>query len=235
MGSNYPFMPFYVSDFNIDTQHLTWQAKAAYRALLDAYWLRGRGLNDDDDELALIIGMTRREWDVVRDKVLPFFTLSDGNVLTQKRIEAEIQEAKDRSQAQRDRVNKRWGAHTEVLQAYPSGNSTVIQSTSTSTSTVTEEELNTVDAVASTPRKTFQKPTLEEVRGYCSERGKGVDPEAWFDHYTSNGWRVGKNPMKSWKAAVRTWERTGFGVAEPVEMTDAQRMERIAEIRRGVR
>lgn len=50
-------------------------------------------------------------------------------------------------------------------------------------------------------------PTLEEVKEYCSERGNKVDPERWFDYYTSNGWRVGKNPMRDWKAAVRTWER----------------------------
>lgn len=50
-------------------------------------------------------------------------------------------------------------------------------------------------------------PTLEEVKAYCKERGNKVDPERWFDYYTSNGWKVGKNPMKDWKAAVRTWER----------------------------
>lgn len=50
-------------------------------------------------------------------------------------------------------------------------------------------------------------PTLDEVKEYCSERGNKVDPERWFDYYTSNGWKVGKNPMKDWKAAVRTWER----------------------------
>ena len=51
-------------------------------------------------------------------------------------------------------------------------------------------------------------PTLEEVKAYCSERGNKVDPERWYDYYTSNGWKVGKNPMKDWKAAVRTWERS---------------------------
>lgn len=50
-------------------------------------------------------------------------------------------------------------------------------------------------------------PTLEEVKAYCSERKNKVDPERWYDYYTSNGWKVGKNPMKDWKAAVRTWER----------------------------
>lgn len=55
----------------------------------------------------------------------------------------------------------------------------------------------------------FVKPTLEEVTAYCLERGKGVDPQKWHDYYSANGWKVGKNPMKDWKAAVRTWERSG--------------------------
>lgn len=56
----------------------------------------------------------------------------------------------------------------------------------------------------------FQKPTLEEVRAYCRERGNQVDAQRWYDYYSSNGWKVGKNPMKDWKAAVRTWEKNGY-------------------------
>ena len=59
------------------------------------------------------------------------------------------------------------------------------------------------------PQKRFAKPTLEAVQAYCLERGKGVDPQKWYDYYSANGWKVGKNPMKDWKAAVRTWERSG--------------------------
>lgn len=57
----------------------------------------------------------------------------------------------------------------------------------------------------------FTPPTLDEVRAYCRERQNGVDPEKWYDHYTSNGWKVGKNSMKDWRAAVRTWERQEIG------------------------
>ena len=53
----------------------------------------------------------------------------------------------------------------------------------------------------------FSPPTLEEVRDYCIERRNNVDPQRFMDYYTSNGWRVGKNPMRDWKAAVRNWER----------------------------
>lgn len=56
--------------------------------------------------------------------------------------------------------------------------------------------------------KRFIPPTVDEVASYCQERGNGIDPEAFVDFYASKGWMVGKNPMKDWKAAVRTWERS---------------------------
>lgn len=58
--------------------------------------------------------------------------------------------------------------------------------------------------------KGFKKPTLDEVKAYCHERMNMVDAEKWYDYYASNGWKVGKNPMKDWKAAVRTWEKSGY-------------------------
>ena len=60
-------------------------------------------------------------------------------------------------------------------------------------------------------KKRFRPPTVEEVEAYCFERNNKVDAERFVDFYASNGWKVGKNPMKDWKAAVRTWhgkERT---------------------------
>jgi hypothetical protein len=50
-------------------------------------------------------------------------------------------------------------------------------------------------------------PTYKEVFDYCFERNNNVDAQAFVDFYTSNGWKVGNNPMKDWKAAVRTWEK----------------------------
>ena len=51
----------------------------------------------------------------------------------------------------------------------------------------------------------FTPPTVDEVRAYCMEKGYVVDPQRFVDYYMSNGWKVGKNPMKDWKAAVRNW------------------------------
>lgn len=55
------------------------------------------------------------------------------------------------------------------------------------------------------------KPEPEEIAAYCAERQNGIDPEQFYDYYEANGWRMGQNPMRSWKAAVRTWERKKAG------------------------
>lgn len=55
--------------------------------------------------------------------------------------------------------------------------------------------------------KRFYPPTLDEVKQYCEERKNNIDPMAFIDFYSSKGWMIGKNRMKDWKAAVRTWER----------------------------
>jgi hypothetical protein len=62
--------------------------------------------------------------------------------------------------------------------------------------------------------KRFKKPTLQEVLSYCVERENAVEGTKFFDFYESNGWKVGKNPMKDWKAAVRNWEKNSYETAQ---------------------
>lgn len=70
-----------------------------------------------------------------------------------------------------------------------------------------EKRAVTTDGAAPAARPAaFKPPTLEEVKAYCLERKNAVDPEKWMNHYTANGWMVGRTKMKDWRAAVRTWE-----------------------------
>ena len=88
----------------------------------------------------------------------------------------------------------------------------------TTESPITEEE---PAAKATAPR--FKPPSLEEVEEYCLQRKRGISAQKWMDYYTANGWRVGKVPMKDWKAAVRTWENTEYATpsrASPANGTD---------------
>lgn len=55
--------------------------------------------------------------------------------------------------------------------------------------------------------KRFVCPTVEEVKNYCEERKNNIDAEYFVDFYTSKNWYIGKDKMKDWKAAVRTWEK----------------------------
>lgn len=73
-----------------------------------------------------------------------------------------------------------------------------------------EIELDTKANKSPTKTKRFVKPTLSEIEQYCIERNNNVDAQHFYDHYESNGWKVGKNSMKDWKAAVRTWEKNNY-------------------------
>lgn len=56
-------------------------------------------------------------------------------------------------------------------------------------------------------RTRMKRPTVEEVQEYISLNNYAVNAERFVDYYESNGWKVGRNPMKDWKACVRTWHK----------------------------
>lgn len=78
----------------------------------------------------------------------------------------------------------------------------------------------------------LQPPSLEEVASYCRERGNHVDPHYFHSYYESNGWRVGRNPMRDWKAAVRSWESNGLGDRTAQEPTVSDSFQRAMEMLR---
>lgn len=57
-----------------------------------------------------------------------------------------------------------------------------------------------------TNKKGFVKPTIEQLKEYMREQGMNDIAENWLNYYEANGWMVGKNKMKDWKASVRTWK-----------------------------
>jgi len=80
---------------------------------------------------------------------------------------------------------------------------------------VDSTEVSTKPSAPPKPKRSiFIPPQLLEVQNYCIERQNKVDPEQWHNHYTANGWMVGRSKMKDWKAAVRTWEKNDFNTAK---------------------
>lgn len=114
---------------------------------------------------------------------------------------------------QRRRAGKR---SAEIRSTKTNEPSTVVESRkrnptdSVSVSVNVNDNVNVNDINKNNREKTnrFVPPTLNEVQDYCSERMNSVSPQHFIDHYTSNGWMVGKNKMKDWRSAVRNWERT---------------------------
>ena len=75
-----------------------------------------------------------------------------------------------------------------------------------------------------TRKKTFSKPSLEEIKEYCSERKNKVNAEKFYNYYESNGWKVGRNKMKDWKACIRTWEQNEkkYDKEKPQQHSDSE-------------
>ena len=122
-------------------------------------------------------------------------------------VEAESVEANAPGRADHNGVSaETLHASSETLQARPE---TLHAEAVEEIETVEAEEVPTpTDARPTSPARTPMKhPTLEEVQAYVTEKGYSVDAESFIAFYESNGWKVGKNPMKSWRAALVTWQK----------------------------
>ena len=121
---------------------------------------------------------------------------------------------RQRSEAGKKAMSKRWGNNKSVT-----NHNTVITNDNKPITNDNEDITNITvydsvseyvsdkDIKEKEHKNKFVKPSLEDVKAYCQERNNGVNPEAFIDFYESKGWKVGNQPMKDWKAAIRTWEK----------------------------
>lgn len=95
------------------------------------------------------------------------------------------------------KVNKNWYGMSKI----DMGNVSIID-------TNNKEDINiNNNSLYKRESSRFQKPSIDEIRQYCSSRNNSVDPEQFYNFYESKGWTIGRTPMKDWRAAVRTWEK----------------------------
>lgn len=111
-------------------------------------------------------------------------------------------------------------ANQTVTKVKPSDNQTITKPKPNNNQTVTTNEpnvyVNVNDNVNAKKKDTsvskekasrFIPPSIEDIKAYCEEKGYKLDYDRFIDYYTSNGWMVGKNRMKDWRACVRNWAR----------------------------
>lgn len=109
-------------------------------------------------------------------------------------------------------------------------NKKMIECNATRNATVTKKcNENALTSNSISKSNKFIKPTLEEVIEYCKERNNNVNAEKFIDYYSSNGWKVGKNSMKDWKAAIRTWEKNDTNNQKPKNIIQKQNEEYMKE------
>ena len=166
----------------------------------------------DDKMLATITGTNI---DIVRSAMKVFTSLQmveilDDQTIFMNEVEKMIGgESESAERVRRHRALKAQSLHCNAL--VTNGNTDIDKEQEIDLDLHTEREKEGVSAeggATPTTPKRFKKPTLEEVQSYCRDRQNDVDAQRFIDYYSSNGWKVGKNPMKDWRAAVRTWEHT---------------------------
>lgn len=130
-----------------------------------------------------------------------------------------VQKIKERSEKNRRSINKRWNDKKYIC-TQTNANDTNVYERIPEIQTNTNDTLSVSDSVSESDKKEkcekkntnevkrFKAPTIEQAKEYFAEKGyMESEAERFVDHFTANGWKVGKSPMKDWKAAARNWMR----------------------------
>lgn len=151
----------------------------------------------------------------------------EGETLYQQRMVKDGELSEKRGRAGKVGMSSRWNGNEEAAPSDNKRNNKSYNKRTNKKITNTENEYeyeyyNNIEskegdvgegtqAPAKKAKATFTPPTYEEVDAYCRERENGIDANEFVDFYTTNGWKQkGGNPIKDWKACVRTWERNGI-------------------------
>ena len=199
------FYPHHISDFNNATRHLTRVERSVYRDAIELYYDTESVLTENIERLAKrLLCVTDEEKTALKDVLEEFFELHDGGYF-HERCDIEISKyranigAKAKAGIASAKARKKKAAERKQKSTRVKSSSTPVHNQEP----ITNNHIKDIGGKA----KRFIPPTIQEVQSYCLTRNNQVDPERFIDHYTSNGWHVGKNKMKDWKASVRTWEK----------------------------
>lgn len=197
-----PAMLFYTSDFLTGVTLLSMKERGQYITLLCLQQQLGHMTLK---QMTTAVGK-------LSEAVAGKFVQDEDGLYYNIRADIEINKRKAHSDKQRENVQKRWNKNTELIPSdVPKEYDGIYHGITTVIPLENENEIENKNIKSTTKvdknDKKFKPPTVEEVRAYCTERGNNVDAQSFVDFYTSNGWKVGKNSMKDWRASVRTWER----------------------------
>lgn len=191
------YYQFNIGDYASHTSHLSDLEDLAYRRMLDYCYLNEIGLPESVEETARLIRM-RTHCECIADVLREFFTMHSDGTWRHGRVEKELKAFRDKSEKSRNAARKRWDSgYADALPTHSGRNA--------NHKPLTNNHKPIKERAANAPR--FAPPSVDDVQGYISENQLPVDPVRFVDFYESKGWMVGKNKMKDWKAAIRTWSK----------------------------
>jgi hypothetical protein len=179
-----PAFLFYSSDFLTGTLLMSMEQKGKFITLLCIQHQKG---HMSERDMLQICGTYDQD---IFDK---FQKDSDGKFFNE-RLKEEIDKRKSYSESRRNNRMKKEDVNNICL----------------SYDVHMENENEIENKIIEKKVSRFEKPTLSELKTYMTEIGMADVSEKWFDYYESNGWLVGKNKMKNWRAAVRTWKNNNL-------------------------
>ena len=195
------YYAFNIGDYVSHTRHLTLLEDLAYRRLLDLYYLHEQPLSECSTTVARLIGM-RDNVDEVAAVLTEFFEHVSGVGYVNPRADDEIVKYKNKQ-------NQRSMAGKASAERRLNARSTNVQLTKNQEPRTNKQEV-----------RRFTPPSISDVADYVNEKKYSVNPASFIDYYESNGWMVGRNKMKDWKAAVRNWASKDFNKPKQQTITE---------------
>ena len=210
-----PAFQFYPKDWlsSRKARRMTPEQRGGYADLLAQEWLDDDcSLPDNDEDLAFLSGLNER-WSECSKLIRSCF-FKKGKKLFNKRL-LEEKEKQEAFRLQCSKAGRKSGEARRNKELEAKVGSTGVEGGCNSSS-LSLSLSSSLSSTASTKKKTtkdkdsvrFKKPSLEEVQQYITEKGYDIDAETFIAHYESNGWKVGRNNMKSWKSACVTWSKS---------------------------
>ncbi len=180
-----------------------WEAYGIYWAIVERLHANGGYMRTDCERIAWALRLPEHH---KIEKIINDYQLFivNGEQFTSQRVLDNIKQRKSKSLKAKQSARIRWDA--TAMRPQCDGNAIKERK-----GKERKEDKDTTPLNDSNPPK--NKPeNLESVKAFCSEVSSSVDPQKFYDYYESNGWKVGKNKMKDWKAAFRNWGRSDFNV-----------------------
>jgi len=210
------YLPVYLSDYVSQSRKLTMLQRGAFIDLSVLYFQENLKLNYSKEQIYRLVFAFEKEEKEAVDFILDnYFIKSENKPTGFYWVSNELDEigAKILKKLNASRENGKKGGRGKKSENKPMGSNslnpekTILNESKLNQIKLNEIKLNDNQEINNEYKsKRFVKPSVDEIKQYCLERNNNIDADKFINYYEANGWKIGKNTMKDWKACIRTWE-----------------------------